>query len=330
MSSVLELCSNATRGVIVAPSGKKLVVADLSNIEGRVLAWLAGEAWKLQAFRDYDAGTGHDLYKLAYAKSFGVAPESVDKEQRQVGKVQELALGYEGGVGAFLTFAAAYGIDLEAMGAAAIDTLPELIRDQSIDFMLWQRDQGRGQHGLSDTAFVVCDGFKRLWREAHPAISSWWRELKDTAVAAVQRPGTTLDTRGIKVRRDGAWLRLRLPSGRYLCYPQPQVSDEGVLSYMGIDQYTRRWQRIKTYGGKLAENLTQAAARDVLAYAMPRIEAASYEIVLTVHDEIIAEAPDRPEFNAQSLAALMCAGEPWTQSLPLSAGGFEAYRYRKE
>ncbi len=329
MSSVLELCSNAIRGVLVAPPGKKLVVADLSNIEGRVLAWLAGEAWKLQAFRDYDAGSGPDLYKLAYAKAFGVTPEDVDKAQRQIGKVMELMLGFEGGVGAYITGAATYGIDLEAMAESAIGAIPDDTLDQARDFLQWQRDQGRSQHGLSDQAFLVCDAFKRLWREAHPAISSWWPELKHTAIAAVERPGVTLDTRGIKVRRDGAWLRLRLPSGRYLCYPQPRV-DDGALSYMGIDQYTRRWQRIKTYGGKLAENVTQAAARDVLAHSMPRIEAAGYAIVLTVHDEVISEAPDIPDFNPEHLAALMASNPPWAEGLPLAAAGFEAYRYRKD
>lgn len=327
---VMSLTSNTIRGCIIAPEGKKLVIADLSNIEGRVLAWLAGEEWKLQAFRDFDVGRGHDLYKLAYAKSFGVSPDSVTKEQRQIGKVQELALGYEGGVGAFITFAAAYGIDLDAMAEQAFRAIPPGIMDEARNALEWTKQQKRPTFGLTDCAWLVCESFKRSWRYAHPAIVSFWKDLEEAARMAVLRPGVTYDCRMLKLRRDGAWLRIRLPSGRFLCYPGPQVGEAGSLSYMGVNQYSRKWARIKTYGGKLAENVTQAVSRDVLAAAMPAIEAAGYDIVLTVHDEIIAEAPDSDEFNAGHLASLMATTPIWANGLPLAAAGFEAYRYRKE
>jgi DNA polymerase len=328
--NVMELTSSAIRGCIVAPKGKKLVVADLSNIESRVLAWLAGEEWKLQAFRDYDAGAGHDLYKLAYAKSFGIQPEAVSKDNRQVGKVQELALGYEGGVGAFLTFAAAYSIDLEAMGEQAIGAIPDAIMGEAARALEWTKQQKRPTFGLSDRAWLVCDSFKRSWRYAHPAISSFWKDLEEAARLAVMRPGVTCECRMLKLRRDGAWLRIRLPSGRFLCYPGPQLDDAGKLSYMGVNPYSRKWSRLKTYGGKLAENVTQAASRDVLAGNMPAIEAAGYRIVLSVHDENITEACDRDEFNAGHLAGLMATPPNWAKGLPLAAAGFEAYRYRKD
>ena len=328
--SVMELTSSAIRGCIIAPKGKKLVVADLSNIEGRVLAWLAGEEWKLQAFRDFDAGHGHDLYKLAYAKSFGIKPEDVTKDNRQVGKVQELALGYEGGVGAFLTFAAAYNIDLEAMGEQAFAAIPTNIMDEARNALEWTKQQKRPTFGLSDRAWLVCDSFKRAWRYGHPAISSFWKDLEEAARMAVLRPGVIYECRMLKLRRDGAWLRIRLPSGRFLCYPSPQVDEAGKLSYMGINQYSRKWSRLKTYGGKLAENVTQAASRDVLAGNMPAIEAAGYQTVLTVHDEVITEAPDTTEFNADHLAGLMSSVPAWATGLPLAAAGFESYRYKKD
>lgn len=363
--NVMELTSSAIRGCIIAPAGKKLVVADLSNIEGRVLAWLAGEEWKLQAFADFDTvqtvegewltgpqlvalhlshqypelardekgdpiRMGHDLYKLAYAKSFGIQPEAVTKDNRQVGKVQELALGYEGGVGAFLTFAAAYSIDLEAMGEQAIGSIPQPILNEANSALAWTKLNKRPTFGLSDRAWLVCDSFKRAWRYGHPAISSLWKELEQAAVLAVSRPGVTYTCRMLKLRRDGAWLRIRLPSGRFLCYPSPQVDEAGKLSYMGVNQYSRKWSRLKTYGGKLAENVTQAVARDVLAANMPGIEAAGYEIVLSVHDENLTEAPDAPDFNADHLAGLMATNPTWAEGLPLAAAGFEAYRYRKD
>ena len=327
--NVMELTSSAIRGCIIAPTGKKLVVADLANIEGRVLAWLAGEEWKLQAFRDYDVGTGPDLYKLAYAKSFGIKPEDVTKDNRQVGKVQELALGYEGGVGAFLTFAAAYNIDLEAMGEQAISAIPQPILNESNSALAWTKLNKRSTFGLTDRAWLVCDSFKRSWRQAHPAVASYWKELETAAVNAVCRPGVTYACRSLKLRRDGAWLRIRLPSGRFLCYPSPQVED-GKLTYMGVNQYSRKWSRLKTYGGKLAENVTQATSRDVLASTMPGIEEAGFEITLTVHDEIITEAPDTSDYDADLLVQLMCDTPAWTEGLPLAAAGFESPRYKKD
>lgn len=329
-TNVMELTSSAIRGCIVAPAGRKLVIADLSNIEGRVLAWLAGEEWKLQAFRDFDAGEGADLYKLAYAKAFRVEPESVTKDQRQIGKVKELMLGYEGGVGAYLTGAATYGIDLDAMAEQAFDEIPTGVMNKANSALAWTKLNRRPTFGLADRTWLVCDSFKRLWRYSNPAIASFWGELQTAAVNAVVHAGSTYTCRGLKLRRDGAWLRIRLPSGRFLCYPSPQVDDEGKLSYMGVNQYSRKWSRLKTYGGKLAENVTQAAARDVLASSMQPIEDAGYQIVLTVHDEIISEAPDSPEFTADQLAGLMSTNPTWAEGLPLAAAGFEALRYRKD
>ncbi|UIA90042.1 DNA polymerase [Erwinia tracheiphila] len=337
---VMQLTSSALRGCIMAPAGKKLVVSDLSNIEGRVLAWLAGEKWKLQAFRDYDTiiGTdekgeairaGHDLYKLAYAKSFGVHPDEVDKDQRQVGKVQELALGYEGGVGAFLTFSLAYNIDLEEMASAAIDNIPRNILDEAVRAYEWAVKQKR-TYGLPKRAYVVCDSFKRLWREAHAATFSFWKEIDQATRRAIATPGITISCRKLKLRRDGSWLRIQLPSGRAVCYPGARIDDSGKISYMGINTYSRKWQRLQTYGGKLAENVTQATARDVMAANMPGVEDNGYDIILTVHDEVLTEAPDTTDYSHEHLSTLLATNPAWALDLPLSAGGFEARHYRKE
>jgi DNA polymerase len=325
----MEKCSSSIRGVFIAPKGKKFVIADLAGIENRVLAWLAGEAWKLEAFLDFDLRDGHDMYKLAYAKAFGIDPADVGKHERSIGKVLELMLGYAGGVGAYITGALTYRIDLEDMAEKAWDAIPEDTRQEAADFMEWQLGQGRTQHGLSDRAFIVCESFKRLWRGSNPAISSWWKELENIVRSAINSPGQTYTCRMHKIRRDGAWLRIMLPSGRYLCYPSPRVEGDGKITFMGVNQYTRKWERLNTFGGKICENICQAVARDVLASSMQPIESAGYEIVLTVHDEIISEAPDTDEYTHEHLAELMSAGCDWTEGLPLAAAGFEAYRYRK-
>jgi DNA polymerase len=288
---VMELCASAVRGSIVAAPGCKLVVADLSNIEGRVLAWLAGEQWKLDAFREFDKGVGHDIYKITAGGILGKDPGDVTKDERQVsGKVPELACGYQGSVGAFAAMGAIYGVNLPE---------PKVLE-------------------------IV-----KAWRAKHKATVKFWYDCERAARNAISNPGEVYRASSIAFRRSGGWLRARLPSGRYLCYPSPQVDEDGRLSYMGTNQYTRRWERLDTYGGKLVENLTQATARDVLAAGLLAAEAAGYNPVLHVHDEIICETPDDPSFSAEGLAALMSQGTQWSVGLPLAAAGFETYRYQK-
>ena len=370
---VMRLCSMTVRGVIIAPPGKKLVVADLSNIEGRVAAWLASEEWKLQAFRDYDTiigadadgepiRKGPDLYRLAYARAFQIPVEEVTKDQRQIGKVMELMLQYGGGVGAFLTGAATYGIDLEQMAEAAYPSLPADVVEEAARFLAWlyetalekKRDAAKKRNkadpdfdastihlteaemlecrlGLTERVFVVCDSLKRMWRRAHPAISSYWGELEDAVKYVINTPGETVVCRKVKVRRDGGWLRIALPSGRALCYPAPQIDKKtGAITYMGLNQYTRQWERISTYGGKALEQCTQATACDQLGDCMLIVEADGYEGVFHVHDELACEVPDTEVFTHERVAELLCSDLGWNAGLPLAAAGFTCYRYRKE
>lgn len=331
--NVTELCANAVRGCIVAPPGRKLVVADLANIEGRGLVYLAGEEWKLQAFRDYDSGAGPDLYCLAYGRSFNIDPATVKGTARQIGKVQELGLGYEGGVGAFLTFAAVYNMDLDAMADAVHRTADKGVLATAYRMHEWATKKGISTFGLAQSVWVACEALKAMWRTAHPMTVALWASAKEQCVAAIRNPGVTFDIgEHLRVRVDGNWLRLRLPSGRYLCYLQPKADDKDNLTYMGVNQYTRQWGRIKTYGGKLVENATQAFARDVMAENMPDIEEAGFDIVLTVHDELVTEADDvcGHIYSHQTLASRMSRVPSWAPGLPLAAAGFETYRYRKD
>lgn len=329
--NVSELCVNAVRGTLVAADGKKLCVSDLSNIEGRVAAWLAGEEWKIQAFKDFDAGVGPDLYKVAAGRILGKPPEAVTKDERQLpGKVSELACQFGGALGAFGTMAALYGFKL-----------PD---DEIITIV-------------------------KAWRAAHPRIKSMWYALEDAMRAVIASPGTSVVVRKLTVDSrydayENLWMRIRLPSGRYLCYLRPEINryvctrccgdgvvpfvfegverrlqcpdcggtgqvGNGEVTYEGIDQYTRQWKKLKTYGGKCFENGVQAAARDVFMAGFRRAMKAGYFVVLRVHDELGAEVPDDPAYSADGLSGLMTTHDQWMIGLPLAAAGDEMYIYHK-
>ena len=324
---IMKLASSCIRGTIIAPKGKKLIVSDLKNIEGRVAAWLAGEEWKLQAYRDYDAGIGPDLYIMAYARAFNVDPATVTKWQRQIGKVMELMLQYQGGVGAFLTGAATYGIDLDAMAEAAYPIIPKRILGEAEDFWIWSVRK-RQTFGLPEKTFVVCDSLKRLWREAHPEITAYWALIGKTIKLAFEKPSTYHQCGRVRIRKVGSWLLMILPSGRALCYAAPKY-EYGKFSYMGIDSYTKQWKRIFSYEGKEFENQCQGVARDFMTHNMPTIDNAGYEIILTVHDELVTETPDNDNFSAETLSEMLSTNPNWANSIPLAADGFEGPRYRK-
>lgn len=270
----------------------------------------------------------------------------------------ELMFQYGGGVGAWMTGAATYGIDLANMTERVWGTIPEWAKIEAAEFLEWlyaqntaklveklgasqdeqemaelcdkiEATQLKCRYGLTERVFIACDAIKRLWRKAHPAISSYWKDLENTVKHAIDNPGETFNCRKVKIRRDGAWLRIGLPSGRVLCYPNPGIDKQGRIFYTGHSPYTRQWGKVYTYSGKLYENLCQAVACDQLAECMPIAEERGYLTVLSVHDELVTETPDSEDFNADELADIMCSDLGWNAGLPLAAAGFETYRYRK-
>ena len=326
---VKAIATSAVRGAIVAGEGKKLCVADLSSIEGRGLAWLAGEQWKLDAYAAYDADpeNNFDMYVLTYARSFNVDPKTVTKKQRQLGKVLELALGYGGGVGAVVTFSLAYNIDLDQLAADVWPTLPEHILDEAYGFYEYSVKKGK-TYGLSEKVFVACDALKRMWRLANPAIVQYWADLEN-AVGFVITTGAAETVGACTIDKRGKWLRIKLPSGRYLSYAGIRL-DGRSIKYLGVSHYSHKWGYQSTYGGKLAENITQAMCRDILAAGMEAAEGHGYEVILSVHDELLTETPDTPEYSSEKLSRLMSLSLFWSAGMPMNAAGFEAYRYKKE
>ena len=325
----LGLASSALRGLIIADEGRKLVVADLAGIEPRYMAWIAGEEWKLDAFRDFDLGVGPDLYKASVARSFGWTIDDFDwkdevAQWRQIGKVQELALQYYGGVGAFCSLAETYGLDLTQLADAAWGTIPLDVRKRAEAG--WYR-AGR-TYTLEQKVWIVCQSLVLLWRAAHPAIVSFWSALENAVFAAIRVPDHVINVGRLAIDRRGSWLRIRLPSGRYLLYPAAHV-DERDVSFMGVNPYSKQWQRLSTYSGKLAENVVQGGSADILMDGLLGADAAGYEPELTIHDEIIAEPEDDPRYTDAGLSEIMVSNSLWADGLPLTAKGFTSKRYRK-
>lgn len=332
---VLGLASSALRGLIISEPGRRLATSDLANIEGRYMAWIAGEDWKIAAYEAYDRKEGPDLYKVAYARPFAIDPNSIADDgdyRRQVGKVMELALQYYGGVGAFCSMAETYGLNLNELAVTAWPTIPIDVKRTAQQ--LWHKAiKARRTYGLEERTWIVCQALVLMWRAAHPMVVAFWETLDNAIKDAIRSPGKKFKAgERITVDRVGNWLRIKLPSGRYLNYPAPRVKTDGYFtnrSFVGVNPYTKQWGRIATYSGKDAENVCQGGCADILMDGLLAADEAGYNPVLSVHDEVICESPDKDHYSDKGLSRLMVESSLWADGLPLTAKGKVTYRYAK-
>jgi len=293
-SNPTHVLSELIRTAFVAAPGHTFHVCDFSAIEARVIAWLAGENWVLDVFKN-----GGDIYCSTASKMFGVPVEKhgQNAELRQKGKIAVLALGYGGGVSA-----------LEAMGGARLG----LSEDEEKEIV-------------------------QLWRKSNQNITKLWATLEAAAVKAIQTGDSVRVNRGIVVGRQWGMLTITLPSGRTLCYPRVSIGierndgwrgDHEIIEYEGTNQTTKKWGKIRTYGGKLTENVVQAIARDILGIVILRAREAGLPVVFHIHDEIVVEAA--PGQTLEQVEALFSKPIDWCRDLPLKGAGYSTPYYLKD
>lgn len=292
--NVPDSISQLIRTAFIPSDGNVFLVADFSAIEARVLSWLAGEEWRLQVFR-----THGKIYEASASAMFGVPIEKIQKgnpeyELRQKGKIAELALGYQGGVGA-----------LTSMGALNMGLTEEELPD------------------------IV-----KRWRTSNRRIVDFWYSVEERAKATVEHGVSTHHPCGISFHRTPDSLMIQLPSGRHLFYVNPRLerNERGGQSlwYDGLDQGSKNWNAIQTYGGKLTENIVQAVARDCLANALFHLEWNDYPVVMHIHDECVIEVEKNSGKTLEKAIELMCINPSWASGLPLAADGFETSYYKKD
>lgn len=306
-----QVFSELVRTAFIPSEGCHFIVTDFSAIEARVIAWLGGEQWRLDTFRD-----GGDIYCASASQMFGVpvVKHGVNGHLRQRGKVAELALGYGGGVGAMKTMDTTHTIPEEDM--------PDIVSK---------------------------------WRSRSPRITRLWKLFERCAQTTIEtgRPSyayveeigedgryhkRTVDGKPIAIEfsmdkiEGRRFMFVQLPSGRSIAYPWPALQDGNYgkeIEYWGTDT-THTWAPIRTYGGKLTENIVQATARDCLAEKMIKVEEMGYHVVAHVHDEMIIDVPRADEAAFDKIDGLMAEPIDWAPGLPLKGGTYACDYYQKD
>ena len=342
------VASKLLRPMICAPPGKDLVCADYSSIEMVVLAWLAVATPRLQAIR-----SGTDLYKVAASSTYGVPYEEVTKDQRQTGKVEELALGYQGSWRAFYSMAKAYGVKPPSGLVLAMYPTKKGASDKEYKMQVKQYKADWYHNGkllskeealYKKWASPIVSG----WRDDNPEIRQFWYDMDYMVIDAVAT-GKRKKLRNIKAGVADGFLFIRLPSGRKLAYYDPQIRSvkmpwtktvvingeeieepvyKDAVTYMSVESFSNKWVRKVLYGGLLVENVVQATARDLLVHGMFMAEENGYPIIMHVHDEIVAEIT-KGYGSLENFEKLMSSVPNWAIGCPVSADGWLGRRYRK-
>lgn len=292
--NVTQVLSELIRTAFIAAPGHTFHVCDFSAIEARVIAWLAGEEWVLDVFR-----SNGDIYCANASRMFKVPVEKHGQNAalRQKGKIATLALGYGGGVSA-----------LEAMGGSKLG----LTEDEEKEIV-------------------------KLWRDSNPRIVKMWGIIEKAAISAIKTGKSVTVHRGIQIGRRWGMLTITLPSGRTICYPRAVIEteyndgwrgDHEIIEYEGLNQTTKKWGSIRTYGGKLTENIVQAVARDILGIVILRAREKGLPVVFHIHDEIIVEAT--PDQTLDQVEALFSEPIDWCRDLPLKGAGYSTPYYLKD
>ena len=313
--SVPDVLSQLIRTAFVAKEGHTFLVTDYSAIEARVIAYLAGEQWRMDVF-----AKGGDIYCSSASQMFKVPVEKhgVNGHLRQKGKVAELACGYGGGVAALKAFGAdKMGLtesemqDIVTQWRAASPTIPRL----------WRRVEDAAKAALENPGRRCA--VLRKYRDVERA-----RQNEALTGRSGYSPDFLAGGMVCTYWRDADALRCKLPSGRILTYWGARLDNDGKICFMGQNQTTRKWEKTDTWGGKLVENIVQAYARDCLAVAMLRLDEAGYQIAFHVHDEIVAEAPVGSRW--EDMAEIMGRPIDWAPGLLLRGDGYETKFYMKD
>lgn len=300
--NVSDTLSQLIRTGLIATPGNILIDADFSAIEARVISWLAGEQWRLEVFRSHGK-----IYEASASRMFNIPIERIKKGNpeysfRARGKVAELALGYQGSVGA-----------------------------------MRRMDSGHDLDNLSDDEVL---GVVEQWRNTNSKIRNLWAEMNDAAIEVITHGGTK-KVKCLTLAREydhsyGAYyMTILLPSGRKLFYVNPGIGENKwgnpSITYMGVND-KNKWGLIETYGGKLVENCVQAIARDCLAEAIEHLEAAGFPIVFHVHDEVVIDMPPIMDGDCllETVKKIMTAPIPWAPDLPLNADGWVGEYFKKD
>lgn len=287
---ISNILSQLIRTTFIPKKNHRFIIADFSAIEARIIAYLSNEKWRLDVFN-----THGKIYEASASKMFNIDINEITKESelRQKGKIAELALGYQGGVGA-----------LVSMGAYNMNLCEE------------------------DLIEIV-----KAFRSSNINIVNLWKKVERAFIKAVKDKTVVNIDKNISFIYEGNILFIKLPSGRRLSYIRPRIDynnsfNKYVITYEGVDSVSKKQTRLTTYGGKLVENIVQAIARDILGYAMLNLKARGFDIVMHVHDEIVVEVENKVS-SVDEICEIMCEENPYLKDLTLRADGFESMYYKK-